>query len=261
MLRIFGGLLIVIIVAVGALIMSMRANPPTDTFELQPIVDEAAVMEQGRVLVFGGTRNTGLEVIRILRARGEPVTAFVRPTSDRTELEALGVDFAEGDAMDPATLPEAFAANKIRAVVSTIGCLSCEPPPDFEGNRNIVEAAKAAGVSRAILVTSIGAGDSGDTPPFVSRLVLQKILPLKTQAEEHLKASGLDYTIIRPGGLTPSSSSAPTGNGYLTEDRAAFGFINRSDLAQLIVGCLDDPNTIGKTFAAADLNRAFPWSD
>lgn len=257
MLRIFGGLLVVILAAIGAFILSMRANVPDDRFTLQSVYDQSVVEKQGRVLVFGATRNTGLEVVKILRDRGEPVTAFVRPTSDRTELEALGVDFAEGDATDPSTLPAAFAAHRIRAVVSTIGCLSCEPPPDFEANRNIADAAEAAGVKRMLLVTTIGAGDSADTPPFVSRAVLQKILPLKTRAEEHLKASDLDYTILRPGGLL---SAPATGNGFLSENPETFGFIYRSDLAQLIVGCVDDPNTIGKTFAAADLNRAFPWS-
>ncbi|MDH3739837.1 MAG: SDR family oxidoreductase [Alphaproteobacteria bacterium] len=258
MLRIFGGLLFVILAAIGAFILSMRAQIPDDRFDLQPVFSESVVTEQGRVIVFGATRNTGLEVVKILRARGEPVTALVRPTSDRSELEALGVDLVEGDAMDPASLAEAFEGQKIRAVVTTIGCLNCEPPPDYEGNRNIAEAAKAAGVKRMLLVTTIGAGDSADTPPFVSRAVLQKILPMKTKAEEHLKGSGLDYTIVRPGGLM---SKPPTGNGFLSEDVKTFGFIFRADLAQLIVACLDDPNTIGKTFAAADLNRSLPWSE
>ena len=169
-----------------------------------------------------------------------------------------GTVIVEGDATDPASLAEAFEGQKIRAVVSTIGCLNCEPPPDYVGNRNIAEAAKAANVNRMLLVTTIGAGDSVDTPPFVSKAVLQKILPLKTQAEDHLKASGLDYTIIRPGGLM---SKPPTGNGFLSEDPKTFGFIFRADLAQLIVGCLDDANTIGKTFSAADLNRTLPWSE
>ena len=114
-----------------------------------------------------------------------------------------------------------------------------------------------AGVRRVVLITSIGAGDSKDAAPLLSRFVLRRILPLKTEAEAHLRESGLDYTIIRPGGL---SNAPPTGNGYLSEDRAAFGFIYRSDLAQLIVGCLDDDRTVGKVFAAADANRASPWS-
>jgi NADPH-dependent glutamate synthase beta subunit-like oxidoreductase len=49
------------------------------------------------VLVFGGTGRTGVEVVRELRRQGAEVTVFVRPTSDRTPIESLGVKFAVGD--------------------------------------------------------------------------------------------------------------------------------------------------------------------
>jgi uncharacterized protein YbjT (DUF2867 family) len=82
------------------------------------------------------------------------------------------------------------------------------------------------------------------------------MLPLKTQAEDHLKSLGLDYTIIRPGGL---KTAPATGRGLLTEDRTASGIITRADLAQLIVAALDDPATIGKTLAAIDAEFKFPF--
>src|SRR5690606_16495068 len=116
------------------------------------------------------------------------------------------------------------------AVISTIGCLRCEPPPDFIGNRNIIDAARNNGIGRFILITTVGAGDSHDAANLLSRIVLRPILPLKTRAEDHLRASGLAYTIIRPGGLRPESTEA-TGLGYLTEDRGSLGFIHRADLA------------------------------
>ena len=60
------------------------------------------------VLLFGGTRNTGLEVAKILAERGDRVTAFVRPSSDRSGLEPLGVSFAVGDALDMDSVQAAF---------------------------------------------------------------------------------------------------------------------------------------------------------
>ncbi len=84
------------------------------------------------------------------------------------------------------------------------------------------------------------------------------MLPLKTRAEEELRASGLDYTIIRPGGLR---SGRQTGNGVLSEDREAYGYIFREDLSELLVSVLDDESTIGKTLAAVDANRRFPWDN
>ena len=170
----------------------------------------------------------------------------------------MGAAIVEADAMDPESLTRAFASDDFRAVISTVGCLSCEPPPDGIGNMNIVDAAKAAGVPRMILITSIGVGDSRDAANLLSRLFLRKTLPLKGQAEERLRASGLGYTIIRPGGLRPVPA---TGRGYLSEDRSAFGFISRGDLARLIVAALDDQGTVNKTFAAADPEVMTPWQE
>ncbi len=208
------------------------------------------------VLLFGGTRNTGLEVAKLLAARGDRITAFVRPTSDRSGLEPLGVEFAVGDALDAETVKAAFDAGEYTAVITTIGCFSCDPRPDYLGNANIFDAAAEAGVGRMLLVTTIGAGDSFKAAPWLARLFLREMLPLKTQAEEHLLASGLDFTIIRPGALR---SDAPTGNGYLSESREAEGIINRSDLAGLIVDALDDHSTRGKILAAVDSGKSYPW--
>ena len=107
-------------------------------------------------------------------------------------------------------------------------------------------------------MTTVGAGDSYDAANLLTRIVLRDILPLKTQAEDHLRASGLAYTIIRPGGLRSNDSNA-TGEGVLTEDRSALGFIHRQDLAELIVAVLDDDRSFGKTFAALDRTITEPW--
>jgi nucleoside-diphosphate-sugar epimerase len=258
LLKILLGLVGVVVLLVGALVLTLfltlRANPPESFYEFAgspPAADAAPVM------IVGATRGSGLEAARRLHERGETIVALVRPSSDRTALEELDAVFVVGDAMNPEQLAAAFSAQPLRAVVSTIGCLSCEPPPDFIGNRNIADAAKAAGVERMILISSIGVGDSADAAPFMSRLFLSKILPLKDQAEEYLRNSGLDYTIIRPGGLP---NNAPlTGNGAMSEDRTTFGFISRPDLGALIVSTLDDPATIGKTYAAMDPGVESPF--
>ena len=143
------------------------------------------------------------------------------------------------------------------AVLTTIGNLRANPPPDYQGNANIFDAARRAGVDRVVMVSTIGAGDSNSAAPWLSKLALSKVLPLKTQAEDYLRESGLDYTIVRPGGLPPDA--AATGRGLLSEDTSTFGFIGRPDLARLIVGILDDDKTIGKTYSAIDPERSSPW--
>lgn len=253
-LKIIGGLLLLLVLIVGGLALTLRANPPETIFEVQ-----ANASGNGQsFLIFGATRNTGLMVTQILEARGDNVTAFVRPTSNRDELEKLDVEYAVGDALELDTVREAMADGEYDAVLSTIGCLSCDPSPDFQGNANIFEAAAEAGIERVVLVTTIGPGESYDAIPGLSARFLKDIIPLKEKAEAALRESGLDYTIIRPGGLR---SGMHTGNGVLSEDPATFGYIFREDLAELIVAVFDDDRSIGKTFAAVDANRSFPWSN
>lgn len=234
--------------------VSMLANIPEDRVVFEKAAE--AIPGSQPVLVFGATRNTGLELVKRLHARGERVVAFVRSTSNRSALEALNAEFLVGDAMDAEAVAAAARSQPFRAVVTTVGCPGCEPPVDFIANRNIIDGAKAAGIDRVLLVTTIGAGDSFNMAPLAIRQVLRKIIPLKTQAEEHLRSSGLNYMIIRPGGLLSDQTS---GNGMLSDAPDAFGYIDRGDLADLIMACLDSTLCDGKTLAAIDSQRRTYW--
>jgi nucleoside-diphosphate-sugar epimerase len=244
-LKILGGIVLLVVALVAFLLLSLRPTIPADRFELQP----AARVGGLNVLVFGATGKLGYELVAQLAERGDTVTAFVRESSDRSKLEPYGVRFVVGDALDAASVQAAFAAGPYDAAITSVGAIRANPPPDYQGNANIFDAAVAAGVKRVIFVSTVGAGDSLDAAPLPSRMALSKVIPLKTAAEDHLKASGLDYTIVRPGGLP---FGAGTGGGILSEDRTTMGFIVRSDLARLLIGVLDDPRTIGRTFAAVD---------
>jgi uncharacterized protein YbjT (DUF2867 family) len=90
---------------------------------------------------------------------------------------------------------------------------------------------------------------------------LGTVLVEKDKAEQHLIASGLTYTIIRPGGL---KSEPATGNGVLTEDPHIIGSINRADVAQLVCRCLNSnaygglhQRTNNKILSAVDRNMLF----
>lgn len=217
----------------------------------------------GSVLVIGGTRATGLEVVRVLRARGDDVVVLARASSDASAAEALGARIVRGDAMNPADLTAAFAAapagGRFRGVISTLGGAGLEggPRPDFDGNRNVVDAARLAGVQRLVLVTVIGAGDSRDAAPAIARYFLRNVIPDKSKAEDYLKTSGLDFTIIRPGGLLDKEAQ---GRAYLTEDTRSMSWIRRADLGALAVQALDDPRAIGKVYHAFDPDRTRFWS-
>jgi uncharacterized protein YbjT (DUF2867 family) len=202
------------------------------------------------ILLFGASQRTGLEVARILVARGDQVTAFVRPTSDRTELEKLAVNFVVGDVTSAADVNNAVSSGDYRAVISTVGgARGDDPRPDFIGVCNIVDAALSSGIQRMLMVTVIGAGDSRAAISDNAWKFLGPVIELKTQAEEYLMKSGLDATILRPGGM---ASEAATGTAIKTGDHSVMGIIQRADLAALVVECLDDDSTAGKIFHAVD---------
>jgi uncharacterized protein YbjT (DUF2867 family) len=247
---------LVALVALVAWIAISGREPPRAKAELAPAATTAGT--GGGVLVIGGTRATGLDVVRLLRARGDDVVVLARPETDTKDLQALGVRIVHGNALRPAEVKEAVTLYPVRAVVSTLGARTVkEPRPDFDGNKNVIDAAKAVGVKRFVLVTVIGAGDSLEASPAIARRVLKDVIAAKSQAEAYLKASGLDWTIIRPGGLMDKEAQ---GRAYLTEDTRSMSWIRRADLARLVVQALDDPRAVGKTYHAFDPDRTRFWS-
>ena len=203
------------------------------------------------VLVFGGTRGVGLATVRHLRESGEAVTVMVRKTSDLTALNAIdGVSTTVGDALVMEEVTAAFASGEFEAVVSTLGgTLEAGVSVDSVGNIHAIDGAKATGVDRFILITSIGAGDSRAGSPSGMLRVLGPVLVEKEKAERHLIDSGLTWTIMRPGVLKDKPA---TGRGILTQDTSALGMINRAELARLIVESIDDEQAFGRIYTAIE---------
>lgn len=208
----------------------------------------ASARADDRVLVFGGTSGCGLETVKLLRGQGRGVTVFVRPTSNLQGLEPLGVSYVVGDALNGGDVAAAFASGSFGAVVSSLGGRPGEPRPDYVGNRNINESALAAGVARVVQVSAIGVDDAPTVKPGPGDY-MGNVMYEKKRGEDHLIASGLDYTIIRPGGLV---DGPPTGKGELLPTDSPVGSIMRSDVALLVVRALDDDGTIGRIYNAVD---------
>ena len=203
------------------------------------------------VLIFGATRGTGRAAAEQLRARGDAVSALVREQSDASELEALGVSIIRGNVLDGHEVARAYAEAQPSAALISLGGKRGEnaPRPDLDGVRVIVAAAKAAGAPRVLMITAIGCGDSRDAVAPRVLEVLGEILALKTEAEDLLQASGLDWTILRPGGMTSDPAS---GSAIMIEDHGVMGVINRADLATLAIRCLDDAQTVGRIYHTVD---------
>lgn len=209
----------------------------------------------GTIFVAGGSRGVGREVIHLLRQQGLAITALLRSPATQAELEALDVSTILGDALSPEAMKQAMATGPIDAVISTIGGMPQDGMrSDYVGNKNLIDAAVAVGVRKFVLVTSIGSGDSAAALPPPVLQTLGPVLQEKKQAEDYLIASGLTYTIIRPGGL---KSEPATGNGILTLNPLIAGTIHRADVAQLVVACLLSEAANNRVFSAIDRTMAY----
>ncbi|MBK6597674.1 MAG: SDR family oxidoreductase [Proteobacteria bacterium] len=264
--------LLVIFVVGYTLAMSGYHSPPTAS--IAALTPDATPRT---VFVAGATGKTGVELVRVLRERGDRVVAMVRATSNTAAIDAFGIEKVVADALDADEVKAAVGAQPVDLVISLLGTSSSDLPertnpimgmiegppsmdpntrPDFIGNRNVIDAARANGIARFVLVTVIGAGDSAEAIPLAARKGHSAVVPLKSQAEEHLRSSGLQYTIIRPGGL---GKQAARTTAVLTKDPLAFSFLSRADLARLTADVAHDAATVGKTYTAYDPDRRMLW--
>ncbi|MFK8182652.1 MAG: SDR family oxidoreductase [Phormidesmis sp.] len=155
-----------------------------------------------KILVAGATGQTGKRVVRQLLEQGMEVKALVRDLAKaESELPQNQdkLDIVQGDVLQPNTLNAAITG--CQRVVSATGAEPSFDPTgpykvDYEGTKNLVDAAKQAHVEQLVMVSSL----------CVSRLfhplnLFWGVLYWKQQAENYLKNSGVPYTIVRPGGL------------------------------------------------------------
>jgi uncharacterized protein YbjT (DUF2867 family) len=138
------------------------------------------------ILVTGGTGFVGPHVVHALRARDLPVRVLVRDLRRGSRATAWGAELAQGDVTDPASLTAAL--DGVDAVVKGA-------PADFErvmaqGTRNVVVAAKEAGVRRFVLASALGLDEhSKDAVPYYAA---------KWEMERAVRESGLEHVIYRP---------------------------------------------------------------
>ena len=206
----------------------------------------------GLVLVVGATGGVGQHVTRKLMARGEPLCLLVRnAVRIRTLFGDVPCVFV-GDTRQTDTLTPAF--QDVRAVICATGTttpVGSNSPEhvDYQGVRNLVEAARAARVEHFLLVSSCAV-----TKPDHPLNKFGQVLTWKLKGEDALRASGLTYTIVRPGGLT----NEPGGQSALVLDQGdrISGMISRADVAEVCIQAWLQPKARNTTFEVVQTQDA-----
>lgn len=176
-------------------------------------------------LIFGaGGKGIGHLITQQAIAEKRPVVAVVRNRQSAEVLEAQGVQVFIGDACDSEVVKGAcHAAGTTATVISTMGGAQ-----DYLAHRTVIDCAEQAGISRMVLVTSLGCGDSWPYLSARSRAAFGQAVREKSLAESWLQTSSLDYVIVRPGGLLHGE---PTGKAILQQKAEVHGLVMRADVA------------------------------
>ena len=199
-----------------------------------------------KVLVAGAQGKTARRLVRTLVENGHEVRGLVRKEEQLPDVEADGAEPVLVDLEKDGVagrLGEAVAG--CDAVVFAAGAgpgsgSARKETMDFGGAAKLVEAAEANGVGRYVMLSSMGASD-----PEAGPEAMRPYLRAKAKADERLRGSGLDWTIVRPGSLTEEEG---TGGVAVAESLGRRGEISREDTARVLAEVLDTSNTSGKIF-------------
>jgi uncharacterized protein YbjT (DUF2867 family) len=196
------------------------------------------------VAIAGGHGQIALRLTRLLHERGDQVRSLIRNPDHADDVRAAGGDpvVCDLEAADDAAVAEVVTGAD--AIVFAAGAGPGSGPQrkgtmDLGGAVKLIAAAKAAGIRRYVIVSSINAD-----PNHPGDDTFSVYLRAKGEADAELAASGLDYTIVRPGGLT---NDAGTGRVKAGDDVGS-GEIPRDDVAAVLAAVLHEPDTAGRTF-------------
>jgi uncharacterized protein YbjT (DUF2867 family) len=196
-----------------------------------------------RIAIAGGHGKIALRLAKIVSERGDEVVALIRNPDHADDVRQAGAEPAVVDLEHASDDDVAEAIAGSDAVVFAAGAGPGSGPArketmDYGGAVRLIAAAKQAGISRYVIVSSMGAD-----PDAPGDDTFSVYLRAKGRADDAVRSSGLDATVVRPGGLT---NDPGTGRVSLGENLRS-GQVPRDDVAAVLTAVLDSPNTIGKT--------------
>jgi uncharacterized protein YbjT (DUF2867 family) len=202
----------------------------------------AGIVGRVNVVIVGGHGKIGIRLAKLLVERGDSPRGIIRKTEQAKDLEEIGVEPIVLD-IENVEIDDAVAGAD--AVVFAAGSGAGSGPArkrtvDYAGAVNLANAAQTHEVRRYLLVSAIGANH-----PERWTDEMRPYYEAKRDADKYVEGSGLDYTIVRPGGLTDDPG---TGKVAVAETLETGRSVTRDDVALVLAEVLVADNTIGKGF-------------
>ncbi|HEY6772181.1 MAG TPA: SDR family oxidoreductase [Solirubrobacterales bacterium] len=194
------------------------------------------------VVIVGGHGKIGLRLEKLLAERGDSPRGIIRSTDQAKDLEEIGAEPIVLDIENVDDITDALAGAD--AAVFAAGAGPGSGPArkrtvDYGGAVKLVDACRSQEIRRYLMVSAI----SSNRPETWSD-EMRPYQEAKAGADEYLVESGLDYTILRPGGLTDDPGTGQVQVG----ERLDYGRVTRDDVAAVLAECLTADHTIGKAF-------------
>jgi uncharacterized protein YbjT (DUF2867 family) len=195
------------------------------------------------IVIAGGHGQIALRLSALLCARGDAVRSLIRSPGHEAGVRATGAEpvLADMEALDD-------LAEFVDGADAVVFAAGAGPGSGAERKRTVdlgaavklLVGARRTGVRRYLMISAMGASD-----PAAGAEAMRPYLEAKAQADTALAASELDWTIVRPGGLTDEPG---TGRVEVAPSLGRRGTITRDDVAAVLAACLDEPRTVRATF-------------
>lgn len=195
-----------------------------------------------QVLILGATGGTGRELVKQALGHGHSVRVMARDP-DRVKTVHPRLEVVKGDIADTAALTA--AAKGQDAVLSALGVNERKPNTILsDGVRNLLTAMKRQKVKRLIFVSSLGVGDSkGQLGPMYNWVLLPTLLKNifadKERAEEAIRESSAEWTIVRPGALGNKLLTGKYRAGADAAKKRWLPRVGRADVADFMLDALE----------------------
>ena len=207
-----------------------------------------------KVVVIGATGTIGRLAVKQMLAAGHDVTAFSRNPA-KLELDSPRLTRMAGDVQKQSDVDNAVLNHD--AVVITLGNKSLTSPIRSEGTLNVIRAMQKAGVSRLVCQSTLGARESWSNLNFFWKRImfggLLRVVFRDHELQERLvEASGLDWTIVRPGAFTDGPATGTFKEAFPPSMRGLKLKITRSDIADFLTYQLTDLSYAGRAVAISN---------
>jgi putative NADH-flavin reductase len=209
-----------------------------------------------KLTIFGATGATGTSLTRLAVAAGHEVTAVVRDAARLTVPAHPRLRIVTADVMNPAAIIPAVTGAD--AVLSALGPRGTGPTTVIQdSSAAIIAAMREAGARRLVTLSGSIVSDAGEGPimsylvkPVMRRTILRHVCADMRRGEEAVRASGLDWTIVRPPGLTDKPATGAYRTAIDRNLRRGLT-ISRADLAACMLTLIDDPAALRRHIGIA----------